>query len=404
MATTFNTPFMQKPDAGFRLVDGRSFWDAVVNANGHSAAYGITAVGTTAATAVQLTSVINQVDTAAASTGVNLPLSTGNRATPFQICYIINNGANAIQVYGFPGSSDTINGTAGATGISQPSSVNTMYVSAKGGQWESFGSGQNAAFGAITVTSVNGNTITTGTGTLTLAAGKTLTANNTITLAGTDGTTMTFPATSDTVAGLGTAQTYTAVQTYTNSDIKLLGSSTGTNTFTALNSTATNFTTSVPAVTGVLASTSGANLYIVDVKRCSASVTANATTTYANVTGLTQIVVPGTYRFSCRLASTVASGTGGIKYAFNYTTTVLSSIEATGIGQAAAASATQHTTTTTTQTDLFTQAAVVLFTDIEGSMVVTTGGTIDLQMAQNTSNGSNTVALIGSTMEFTRIA
>ncbi|HZV21904.1 MAG TPA: hypothetical protein VE986_10210, partial [Hyphomicrobiales bacterium] len=36
---------------------------------------------------------------------------------------------------------------------------------------------------------------------------------NTLTLAGTDGTTMTFPGASDTVAGLGTAQTWTANQT-----------------------------------------------------------------------------------------------------------------------------------------------------------------------------------------------
>lgn len=142
----------------------------------------------------------------------------------------------------------------------------------------------------------------------------------------------------------------------------------------------------------------------VNVSRATASVTANATTTYGNVTGLTQIVVPGTYAFNISLPSTVASGTGGIKYAFNYTGTVLSAIDATGQGSTSAAVATQHTTTTTTQTDLFTQAAVVIYTNIVGSMVVTTGGTIDLQVAQNTSNASNTVALLGSSMEFIRVA
>ena len=44
--------------------------------------------------------------------------------------------------------------------------------------------------GALTALSFNGNTFTTGTGTLTLAAGKTLTASNTLTLAGTDGSTL----------------------------------------------------------------------------------------------------------------------------------------------------------------------------------------------------------------------
>ncbi len=141
-----------------------------------------------------------------------------------------------------------------------------------------------------------------------------------------------------------------------------------------------------------------------NVKRASASVTANATTTYANVTGLSFTVVPGTYAFSLMLPSTVASGTGGIKYALNYTTTVVSVLEATGKGFTSAAVAVQHTTTTTTQADLFSQAAVVIFTEINGTMVVTTGGTVDVQVAQNTSNASNTIALLGGYGSFTRIA
>ena len=44
--------------------------------------------------------------------------------------------------------------------------------------------------GAATFATVNGNTITTGTGVLTLAAGKTFTVSNTLTLAGTDGSTL----------------------------------------------------------------------------------------------------------------------------------------------------------------------------------------------------------------------
>jgi hypothetical protein len=48
-------------------------------------------------------------------------------------------------------------------------------------------------FGAVVGTTWNGNTWATGTGTLSIAASKTLTASNSITLAGTDSTTMTFP-------------------------------------------------------------------------------------------------------------------------------------------------------------------------------------------------------------------
>lgn len=135
------------------------------------------------------------------------------------------------------------------------------------------------------------------------------------------------------------------------------------------------------------------------------ALTANANATYANVTGLSQVVQPGTYRFRAVLPSTVASGTGGIKYSFNYTGGLtLTSIEATAKGFTASAVAVQHTTTTTTQTDLFTQAAIVILTEIEGAMVVSATGTVNLQMAQNTSNGSNTIALIGGTLTFIRIA
>ena len=71
--------------------------------------------------------------------------------------------------------------------------------------------------------------------------------------AGASNFTLTFPGVTDTVAVLGTAQTWTAAQTFTNSDIKLLGSSTGATTFTSANSTASNFTLTFPAATDTLA-------------------------------------------------------------------------------------------------------------------------------------------------------
>lgn len=66
---------------------------------------------------------------------------------------------------------------------------------------------------ALIATSYNGNTITTGTGILTLGAGKTLTVSNSITLAGTDSTTMTFPTTSATIARTDAGNTFTGHQT-----------------------------------------------------------------------------------------------------------------------------------------------------------------------------------------------
>lgn len=55
-----------------------------------------------------------------------------------------------------------------------------------------------------------------------------------------------------TIPLLNGANTWSGVQTITNSDLALLGSSTGKNTLTASNASAANYTTTVPAVTGTL--------------------------------------------------------------------------------------------------------------------------------------------------------
>lgn len=83
-------------------------------------------------------------------------------------------------------------------------SVNTALSITTVGQ--TFGGAQT--FGALTATTLNGNTFTTGTYTLTGVSGKTLTFNNSITLAGTDGTTLTFQG-SDTYLGRATTDTLT---------------------------------------------------------------------------------------------------------------------------------------------------------------------------------------------------
>jgi hypothetical protein len=284
---TYNTPFMQKPDAGFRLGDIRAMWDAIVNSNGQSAAYGITAAGTTQATGTQLTSVFNQIDTAAAATGVNLPFSTGARTTPYQICYIVNNGASAVKVYAAIGKSDTINGVAGATGVSQPAGTRGIYISSKGGAW-----------------------------------------------------------------------------------FQILGSN-------------------------------AANIGIPNVTISTAQADATSTT-LANITGLTQTVVPGTYSFFIDLTGT-CGGTGGWKLAFNYTGTVLSAIKATGYAYTASAVATTTTTTTTTQTSIIAANTAYTCGIITGTMTVTTGGTIDLQFAENSANSTSSI-YVGSSMTFTRVS
>lgn len=70
--------------------------------------------------------------------------------------------------------------------------------------------------GVASATSINKVAITAPAAgaTLTLADGKTLTVNNSITFSGTDATTMTFPATDATLARTDAAQTFTGTQTF----------------------------------------------------------------------------------------------------------------------------------------------------------------------------------------------
>jgi hypothetical protein len=156
MAVTYSVPFMIKPESGFRLGDIRSIWDAIASANGASTAYGIAAAGTTIANGTQLTSVFNQVDTGTSNQGLNLPNSKGLRSTPYNQCIVWNNTANTLIVYAFnvsSGTADTINGVAGATGISLPAATLATFYSMKPGVWAS-DQGTADVFGAITTTSI----------------------------------------------------------------------------------------------------------------------------------------------------------------------------------------------------------------------------------------------------------
>ncbi len=73
--------------------------------------------------------------------------------------------------------------------------------------------------GVATATSINKVALTTPatSATINIADGKTFTANNSVTLAGTDGTTITFPSNNATVARADDAQTFSGTQTFTNS-------------------------------------------------------------------------------------------------------------------------------------------------------------------------------------------
>lgn len=132
--------------------------------------------------------------------------------------------------------------------------------------------------GAITPSTVNGNTITTGTGILTLAAGKTLTVSNSITLAGTDATVMTFPTTTATIARTDSAQTFTGVQTMTSPSITT-SIVTASTTFTLFNTVATTLSIGGAATTLTIGGTPTTAI----THNYSTNATATATTKTVNV-------------------------------------------------------------------------------------------------------------------------
>ena len=117
------------------------------------------------------------------------------------------------------------------------------------------------ASGAITCTGSGGSSfgtaafVNTGTtaGTVPLNNGG-FTQSGAVNFTGTfkiAGTTEAFPA-SGSLAGLSDVQTWTALQTFSNSDIAIQGSSTGTTTLTSANSGGTNYTATIPAGSGTV--------------------------------------------------------------------------------------------------------------------------------------------------------
>jgi len=93
-----------------------------------------------------------------------------------------------------------------------------------------------------------------------------------------DGTLTISPTTGAVVASLalGHANTWTAVQTFTNSDLALLGSSTGSTTFASANVGASNFTITFPAATGTVALVANAN--VISVSNSDGTLTISPTT------------------------------------------------------------------------------------------------------------------------------
>jgi len=88
----------------------------------------LTAVGTNRATALQLAKQVNNVTTAAAGTGVILPVGVIG-----MVITVYNNGANAIKVYA--SASETIDTVAGATGVTLTNALRCQYTYVAANTW-----------------------------------------------------------------------------------------------------------------------------------------------------------------------------------------------------------------------------------------------------------------------------
>lgn len=146
-----------------------------------------------------------------------------------------------------------------------------------------------------------------------------------------------------------------------------------------------------------------------DVSLCTTqfdAVTGTTGATLTNVVGMTTdafSLAAGTYRFSINLAGIATSNCGlkiGLKQNNGLT---LTSIESTAKGFTASGVAVQHSTTATDAASLFASTTAVIKCEIDGTMVVASAGTIQLQAAQNAAHADTTSIYVGSRMEFTRI-
>ncbi len=94
----------------------------------------ITAAGSTLATATLLTSNVNVVTTAAASTGVSLPTA----AAPGELVFVYNQGANALSVYPATSAGTISGGSAGAAvslAVTNNKTKNAMFICVGSDNW-----------------------------------------------------------------------------------------------------------------------------------------------------------------------------------------------------------------------------------------------------------------------------
>ena len=137
------------------------------------------------------------------------------------------------------------------------------------------------------------------------------------------------------------------------------------------------------------------------VARQSADVTATTSTTLADLTGLSLPLAVGTYKVKVALQA-LSTANGGTKVAFTYTAPTSIQLEAKAF--TAAAVAVTRFTTTTSAASIVAATAANICIELEGTIVVGTATTLQVQGAQNASHADTTTFYTGSTLELTKIS
>lgn len=120
---------LKVPAPGLRLNDGSQIFGAHNQMNNY-APQTVVAIGTTQATAVQTLNPLVFVTTSSASTGINLLSCVAG-----QVQHVTNQSGQTITAYAKQGTTDTINTTAGSTGVTIANSATALFVCPVNGKW-----------------------------------------------------------------------------------------------------------------------------------------------------------------------------------------------------------------------------------------------------------------------------
>ncbi len=207
--------------------------------------------------------------------------------------------------------------------------------------------------------------------------------------------TASLPANTGTLDELNLTATFTAPKTFTNSDLLLLGSSTGATTFTSGNASATNYTLTVPANTGTLGElnlaqtwsalqTFGTNISIGGVTATGAQGTGNVvfatspTITTPTISGNLTTNITGSTQCVQSNSSGVLSGTGspcgsGGSTAFSALTGSTNTTAAMVVGTGASLATSGSGTITATAVPF---SGISTASNTTATMTIGTGGTL----------------------------